>query len=176
MEPRRLVRVIYQKQKKYYLIVPSVTLDNNEYAYTFPVEKIESDSPEVLFDAIAEVMEKYCRLPVSHEWVWIKTSHEETGENIWVREAQPKPVFFDDQKFRKDFGYEYGNLVQTATSVVMMEKLEDESYRFEFWSTDGMYKERLECSGQGSRENIINVMTQALSKSEMNRAARPKFY
>ena len=176
MEPRRLVRVIYQKQKKYYLIVPCVTLDNNGYAYTFPVEKIESDSPEVLFDAIAEVMEKYCRLPVSHEWVWIKTSLEETGENIWVREAQPKPVFFDDQKFRKDFGYEYGNLVQTATSVIMMEKLEDESYRFEFWSTDGMYKERLECSGQGSREDIINVITQALSKSEMNRAARPKFY
>ena len=65
-----------QEAIKYY----KLALDNNEYAYTFPVEKIESDSPEVLFDAIAEVMEKYCRLPVSHEWVWIKTSDEETGE------------------------------------------------------------------------------------------------
>ena len=57
-----------------------------------------------------------------------------------------------------------------------MEQLQDGSFVFEMWSTDGMSKERMECPGGCSREEVIETLAAALKKSEANRAARPKYY
>ena len=57
MTVRRLVRIVYLKRKKYYLITPCVTINEVDYGYSLPITKIDADlSYEVLFDAIAGVM------------------------------------------------------------------------------------------------------------------------
>ena len=163
MSPRRLVRVVYMQKKKYYLIVPCITINELDYGYSFPITKIEShEGHGALFDAIAGVMDKDCRMPDSAE----------TG---WVEYARSPSPLFDKRLFRKEFGYHYGTLVKAATSIIMMEQLQDGSFVFEMWSTDGMTKERLTCSG-ASREETIRTMAAALKQSEDNRAARPKYY
>ena len=58
----------------------------------------------------------------------------------------------------------------------MMEHLPDDSYVFEMWSTDGMSKEVMMCPGGSSREKVVETLSNALKKSEGNRAARPKYY
>ena len=58
----------------------------------------------------------------------------------------------------------------------MMEHLPDDSYVFEMWSTDGMSKETMVCPGGSPREKVIDVLSEALERSEANRAARPKYY
>ena len=163
MSPRRLVRVVYMQRKKYYLIVPCVTINELDYGYSLPITKIESDaSYEALFDAVCGVMGKDCRMPDSAEAGWVEYTRS------------PAPLF-DKRAFRKEFGYRYGSLVIYATSIIMMEQLQDGSFVFEMWSTDGMTKERLTCSGS-SREETIRTMAAALKQSEDNRAARTKYY
>ena len=163
MSPRRLVRVVYMQKKKYYLIVPCITINELDYGYSLPITKIESDaSYEALFDAIVGVMDKDCRMP-------------DSAEAGWVEYARSPAPLFDKRAFRKEFGYRYGSLVIYATSIIMMEQLHDGSFVFEMWSTDGMTKERLTCSG-ASREETIRTMAAALKQSEDNRAARPKYY
>ena len=164
MSPRRLVRVVYMQKKKYYLIVPCITINELDYGYSLPITKIESDaSYEALFDAIAGVMDKDCRMPDSAEAGWVKYARS------------PAPLF-DKRLFRKEFGYHYGSLVKTAASIIMMEHLPDDSYVFEMWSTDGMSKETMECPAGSSRDEVIAALVDALKKSESNRAARPKYY
>ena len=163
MSPRRLVRVVYMQKKKYYLIVPCVTINELDYGYSFPITKVESDAGHgALFDAIAGVMDKDCRMP-------------DSAEAGWVEYARSPAPLFDKRLFRKEFGYHYGTLVKTATSIIMMEQLQDRSFVFEMWSTDGMTRERLTCSGS-SREETIRTMVAALKQSEDNRAARPIYY
>ena len=146
------------------LITPCVTINEVDYGYSMPVTKIEANvGYDALFDAIAGVMDKDCRMPDSAE----------TG---WVEYARSPAPLFDKRLFRKEFGYHYGSLVKTATSIIMMEHLPDDSYVFEMWSTDGMNKERMECPGGCSREEVIETLAAALKKSEANRAARPKYY
>lgn len=164
MSPRRLVRVVYMQKKKYYLIVPCVTINELDYGYSFPITKVESDAGHgALFDAIAGVMDKDCRMPDSAETGWLEYA------------GSPGPLF-DKRLFRKEFGYHYGSLVKTATSIIMMEHLPDDSYVFEMWSTDGMSKEVMMCPGGSSREEVVETLSNALKKSEENRAARPKYY
>lgn len=164
MTVRRLVRIVYLKRKKYYLITPCVTINEVDYGYSLPITKIDADlSYEVLFDAIAGVMDKDCRLPDSAE----------TG---WIDYARSPAPLFDKRQFKKEFGYHYGSLVKTATSIIMMEHLPDDSYMFEMWSTDGMSKEIMGCPSGSSREKIVETFAEALKRSEANRAARPKYY
>ena len=164
MSPRRLVRVVYMQRKKYYLIVPCVTINELDYGYSFPITKIESDAGYgALFDAVCGVMGKDCRMPDSAEAGWVEYTRS------------PAPLF-DKRAFRKEFGYRYGSLVIYATSIIMMEHLPDDSYVFEMWSTDGMSKEVMMCPGGSSREEVIETLAAALKKSEANRAARPKYY
>lgn len=164
MSPRRLVRVVYMQKKKYYLIVPCITINELDYGYSFPITKIESDAGYgALFDAIVGVMDKDCRMP-------------DSAEAGWVEYARSPAPLFDRRLFRKEFGYHYGSLVKTATSIIMMEHLPDDSYVFEMWSTDGMNKERMECPGGCSCEEVIETLAAALKKSEANRTARPKYY
>lgn len=168
MEVRRLVRVVYHKRKKYYLITPCVTICENHFGYAMPVTTIEaSASYDVLYDAIIDVMEKDCRLPNKDEDGWI------------VNDDPPEKRFsraYFRQDFKKKFGYYYGSLVQTATSIILMERLSDGSYVFEMWSADGMSKERMVCPAESSRDEIIQTLSKALKQSEDNRAARPKYY
>ena len=164
MSPRRLVRVVYLQKKKYYLIVPCITINELDYGYSFPITKIESDaSYEALFDAICGVMDKDCRMPDSAEAGWVEYTRS------------PAPLF-DKRAFRKEFGYRYGSLVIYATSIIMMEQLQDGSFVFEMWSTDGMSKETMTCPGGGQREKVIDALAEALERSKVNRAARPKYY
>lgn len=164
MSPRRLVRVVYMQKKKYYLIVPCITINELDYGYSLPITKIESDaSYEALFDAIVGVMDKDCRMPDSAEAGWDEYTRS------------PAPLF-DKRAFRKEFGYRYGSLVIYATSIIMMEQLQDGSFVFEMWSTDGMSKETMTCPGGGQREKVIDALAEALEKSEANRKARPKYY
>ena len=164
MAARKLVRIVYYKRKKYYLITPCVTINEVDYGYSMPVTKIDANaSDKTLFDAITYVMDKDCRMPDSAETGWLEYA------------GSPGPLF-DKRLFRKEFGYHYGSLVKTATSIIMMEHLPDDSYVFEMWSTDGMNKERMECPRGCSREEVIETLAAALKKSEANRAARPKYY
>ena len=164
MSPRRLVRVVYMQRKKYYLIVPCVTINELDYGYSFPITKIGSDTGYgALFDAIVGVMDKDCRMPDSAEAGWVEYTRS------------PAPLF-DKRAFRKEFGYRYGSLVIYATSIIMMEQLQDGSFVFEMWSTDGMSKETMTCPGGGQREKVIDALAEALEKSEANRKARPKYY
>lgn len=164
MAARKLVRIVYYKRKKYYLITPCVTINEVDYGYSMPVTKIDANaSDKTLFDAITYVMDKDCRMPDSAE----------TG---WLEYASSTAPLFDKRLFRKEFGYHYGSLVQTAASIIMMEHLPDDSYVFEMWSTDGMNKETMSCDGGSSREKIVETLAEALRRSEANRAARPKYY
>lgn len=164
MSPRRLVRVVYIQRKKYYLIVPCVTINELDYGYSFPITKIGSDTGYgALFDAIVGVMDKDCRMPDSAEAGWVEYTRS------------PAPLF-DKRAFRKEFGYRYGSLVIYATSIIMMEQLQDGSFVFEMWSTDGMSKETMRCPGGSQREKVIDALAEALEKSEANRSARPKYY
>ena len=164
MSPRRLVRVVYMQKKKYYLIVPCITINELDYGYSFPITGVESDAGHgALFDAIAGVMDKDCRMP-------------DSAEAGWVEYARSPAPLFDKRLFRKEFGYHYGSLVKTATSIIMMEHLPDDSYVFEMWSTDGMSKETMICPAGSSRDEAIAALAEALKKSEANRAARPKYY
>lgn len=164
MSPRRLVRVVYMQRKKYYLIVPCVTINELDYGYSFPITKIGSDTGyEALFDAIVGVMDKDCRMP-------------DSAEAGWVEYARSPAPLFDKRAFRKEFGYRYGSLVIYATSIIMMEQLQDGSFVFEMWSTDGMSKETMRCPGGSQREKVIDALAEALEKSEANRSARPKYY
>mgnify|MGYP003296139437 FL=1 len=164
MAARKLVRIVYYQRKKYYLITPCVTINEVDYGYSMPVTKIEANvGYDALFDAIVGVMDKDCRMP-------------DSAEAGWVEYARSPAPLFDKRLFRKEFGYHYGSLVKTATSIIMMEHLPDDSYVFEMWSTDGMNKERMECPGGCSREEVIETLAAALKKSEANRAARPKYY
>ena len=164
MAARKLVRIVYYKRKKYYLITPCVTINEVDYGYSMPVTKIDANaSDKTLFDAITYVMDKDCRMPDSAEAGWLEYA------------GSPAPLF-DKRLFRKEFGYHYGSLVKTATSIIMMEHLPDDSYVFEMWSTDGMSKETMVCPGGCSREEVIETLAAALKKSEANRAARPKYY
>ena len=164
MSPRRLVRVVYMQRKKYYLIVPCVTINELDYGYSFPITKIGSDTGYgALFDAIVGVMDKDCRMPDSAEAGWVEYTRS------------PAPLF-DKRAFRKEFGYRYGSLVIYATSIIMMEQLQDGSFVFEMWSTDGMSKETMRCPGGSQREKVIDALAEALEKSEANRSARPKYY
>ena len=164
MAARKLVRIVYYKRKKYYLITPCVTINEVDYGYSMPVTKIEANvGYDALFDAIAGVMDKDCRMPDSAETGWLEYA------------GSPGPLF-DKRLFRKEFGYHYGSLVKTATSIIMMEHLPDGSYVFEMWSTDGMSKETMECPAGSSRDEVIAALVDALKKSESNRAARPKYY
>ena len=152
------------QRKKYYLIVPCVTINELDYGYSFPITKIESNAGhDALFDAIAGVMDKDCRMP-------------DSAEAGWVEYARSPAPLFDKRLFRKEFGYHYGSLVKTATSIIMMEHLPDDSYVFEMWSTDGMSKETMVCPGGSPRGKVIDVLSEALERSEANRAARPKYY
>ena len=163
MSPRRLVRLVYMQKKKYYLIVPCVTINELDYGYSFPITKIGSDTGYgALFDAIVGVMDKDCRMPDSAEAGWVEYTRS------------PAPLF-DKRAFRKEFGYRYGSLVIYATSIIMMEQLQDGSFVFEMWSTDGMSKETMTCPGGGQREKVIDALAEALEKSEANRKARPKY-
>ena len=68
MTARKLVRIVYYKRKKYYLITPCVTINEVDYGYSMPVTKIEANvGYDALFDAIAGVMDKDCRMPDSAE-------------------------------------------------------------------------------------------------------------
>lgn len=164
MAARKLVRIVYYKRKKYYLITPCVTINEVDYGYSMPVTKIDANaSDKTLFDAITYVMDKDCRMPDSAETGWLEYA------------SSPAPLF-DKRLFRKEFGYHYGSLVQTADSIIMMEHLPDDSYVFEMWSTDGMNKETISCDGGSSREKIVETLAEALRRSEANRAARPKYY
>lgn len=164
MAARKLVRIVYYKRKKYYLITPCVTINKVDYGYSMPVTKIEANvGCDALFDAIAGVMDKDCRMP-------------DSAEAGWVEYARSPAPLFDKRLFRKEFGYHYGSLVKTATSIIMMEHLPDDSYVFEMWSTDGMSKETMVCPSGSSREVVIATLAEALKKSEANRAARPKYY
>ena len=164
MSPRRLVRVVYMQRKKYYLIVPCVTINELDYGYSFPITKIGSDTGYgALFDAIVGVMDKDCRMPDSAEAGWVEYTRS------------PAPLF-DKRAVRKEFGYRYGSLVIYATSIIMMEQLQDGSFVFEMWSTDGMSKETMRCPGGSQREKVIDALAEALEKSEANRSARPKYY
>ena len=90
MTVRRLVRIVYLKRKKYYLITPCVTINEVDYGYSLPITKIDADlSYEVLFDAIAGVMDKDCRLPDSAE----------TG---WIDYARSPAPLFDKRQFKKE--------------------------------------------------------------------------
>lgn len=173
---RKLVRIVYYKAsraKKYYLITPTITVFD-AYGYTMPVTRLDIDQHdyESLFDMAIKVMEKECRLPNFAEWSWIAEEELQGDELICVYETGP---LFDKRLFKKEFGYHYGTLVKAATSIIMMEQLQDGSFVFEMWSTDGMTRERLTCSG-ASREETIRTMAAALKQSEDNRAARPKYY
>lgn len=164
MAARKLVRIVYYKRKKYYLITPCVTINEVDYGYSMPVTKIDANaSDKTLFDAITYVMDKDCRMPDSAEAGWLEYA------------GSPAPLF-DKRLFRKEFGYHYGSLVKTATSIIMMEHLPDDSYVFEMWSTDGMSKEVMTCPGGSPREEVVETLSNALKKSEENRAARPKYY
>ena len=164
MTARKLVRIVYYKRKKYYLITPCVTINEVDYGYSMPVTKIEANvGYDALFDAIAGVMDKDCRMP-------------DSAEAGWVEYARSPAPLFDKRLFRKEFGYHYGSLVKTATSIIMMEHLPDDSYVFEMWSTDGMSKETMVCPAGSSRDEAIAALAEALKKSEANRAARPKYY
>ena len=164
MAARKLVRIVYYKRKKYYLITPCVTINEVDYGYSMPVTKIDANaSDKTLFDAITYVMDKDCRMPDSAEAGWLEYA------------GSPAPLF-DKRLFRKEFGYHYGSLVKTATSIIMMEHLPDDSYVFEMWSTDGMSKEVMMCPGGSPREEVVETLSNALKKSEENRAARPKYY
>ena len=164
MAARKLVRIVYYKRKKYYLITPCVTINEVDYGYSMPVTKIDANaSDKTLFDAITYVMDKDCRMPDSAETGWLEYA------------GSPGPLF-DKRLFRKEFGYHYGSLVKTATSIIMMEHLPDDSYVFEMWSTDGMSKEVMTCPGGSPREEVVETLSNALKKSEGNRAARPKYY
>ena len=164
MAARKLVRIVYYKRKKYYLITPCVTINEVDYGYSMPVTKIDANaSDKTLFDAITYVMDKDCRMPDSAEAGWLEYA------------GSPAPLF-DKRLFRKEFGYHYGSLVKTATSIIMMEHLPDDSYVFEMWSTDGLSKEVMTCPGGSPREEVVETLSNALKKSEENRAARPKYY
>ena len=164
MAARKLVRIVYYKRKKYYLITPCVTINEVDYGYSMPVTKIDANaSDKTLFDAITYVMDKDCRMP-------------DSAEAGWVEYARSPAPLFDKRLFRKEFGYHYGSLVKTATSIIMMEHLPDDSYVFEMWSTDGMSKEVMTCPGGSPREEVVETLSNALKKSEENRAARPKYY
>jgi hypothetical protein len=164
MTARKLVRIVYYKRKKYYLITPCVTINEVDYGYSMPVTKIEANvGYDALFDAIAGVMDKDCRMP-------------DSAEAGWVEYARSPAPLFDKRLFRKEFGYHYGSLVKTATSIIMMEHLPDDSYVFEMWSTDGMSKEVMTCPAGSSHEEVVETLSNALKKSEKNRAARPKYY
>ena len=141
-----------------------MTINEVDYGYSMPVTKIDANaSDKTLFDAITYVMDKDCRMPDSAETGWLEYA------------GSPGPLF-DKRLFRKEFGYHYGSLVKTATSIIMMEHLPDDSYVFEMWSTDGMSKEVMMCPGGSPREEVVETLSNALKKSEENRAARPKYY
>ena len=111
MEVRRLVRVVYHKRKKYYLITPCVTICENHFGYAMPVTTIEaSASYDVLYDAIIDVMEKDCRLPNKDEDGWI--------ENDDPPEKRFSRAYFR-QDFKKKFGYYYGGgkVVETQNTL-----------------------------------------------------------
>jgi hypothetical protein len=164
MTARKLVRIVYYKRKKYYLITPCVTINEVDYGYSMPVTKVESNaSYGDLYGAAIDVMKKDCRMP-------------DSAEAGWVEYARSPAPLFDKRLFRKEFGYHYGSLVKTATSIIMMEHLPDDSYVFEMWSTDGMSKETMVCPAGSSRDEAIAALAEALKKSEANRAARPKYY
>lgn len=172
---RKLVRIVYykaSKAKRYYLITPTITVFD-AYGYTMPVTRLDIDQHdyESLFDMAIKVMEKECRLPNFAEWSWIADEIYSLPDEIRYNTGP----LFDKRRFKKEFGYHYGALVKAATSIIMMEQLQDGSFVFEMWSTDGMTREQLTCSGS-SREETIRTMAAALKQSEDNRAARTKYY
>lgn len=175
---RKLVRIIYykaSKANKYYLITPTVTVFDG-YGYTMPVTRLDIDQHdyESLFDMAIKVMEKECRLPDYAEWTWI--AKEKLQEDSKIKYSYHTGPLFRKREFKKEFGYHYGSLVKTATSIIMMEQLPDGAYVFEMWSTDGMTKEHITCPAGSSREEVIETLGKALKQSEANRAARPKYY
>ena len=89
MAARKLVRIVYYKRKKYYLITPCVTINEVDYGYSMPVTKIDANaSDKTLFDAITYVMDKDCRMPDSAEAGWLEYA------------GSPAPLF-DKRLFRK---------------------------------------------------------------------------
>lgn len=164
MIARKLVRIVYYKSKNCYLITPCITIKKRTYGYLLPVTKLGSDaSLETLYNAIIIVMNTDCRMADSDE-----VSLFEYTKN--------QSIFFYGREFKKEFGYHYGSLVKTATSIIMMEQLPDGAYVFEMWSTDGMEREHITCPAGSSREEVIETLGKALKQSEANRAARPKYY
>lgn len=155
--PRYLVRLVFM-EKKYYLITPCVTIDSDTYAYSFPITKVDATaSYDELLSVINEVMDRDCRFPDSAEWSW----HNTTNGGL--------SVFFDNRKFKKDFGFFYASIIKTATSILMIERKADNSFVFQMWSSDGMTKEFVESPPNCPQNELREILAAALETSRNNR-------